>query len=296
MTEYIDTIIATTKKYSDKDFERKVPGLIYLGGQQVGRRIMLADDRITLGRSPEATIMLRDNHVSRLHIAIEFDPDRNGYRVKDLGSSNGTLLNGARISEAILKDSDKILIGETMLRFGWSDVFDLQYQTEIDNLVNIDELTGLIVKRRFDEELNRHIAVAKAKGRGLAMIMMDMDGLKQINDRYGHSFGAYAIAETGVLIKAAYENKGLASRFGGDEFMAFMPNVQPEEAHRVAESLRMRVEIHPYEKDGISLRPTICIGISNLKADDSMTSLFTRADEALYLSKRSGRNKVSVSE
>ena len=145
MTEYIDTIIATTKKYSDKDFERKVPGLIYLGGQQVGRRIMLADDRITLGRSPEATIMQRDNHVSRLHIVIEFDPDRNGYRVQDLGSSNGTLLNGARISEAILKDSDKILIGETMLRFGWSDVFDLQYQTEIDNLVHIDELTGLIV-------------------------------------------------------------------------------------------------------------------------------------------------------
>ena len=218
MSEYIDTIIARVKKYSDKDFEKKVPGLTYLGGDQVGRRIMLADDRITLGRSPEATIMLRDNHVSRLHIAIAFDPDRNGYRVQDLGSSNGTLLNGARISEAILKESDKILIGETMLRFGWSDVFDLQYQTEIDNLVNIDE------------------------------------------------------------------------------FMAVKPNVQAEEAHQIAEKLRMRVETHPYEKDGISLRPTICIGVSNLKADDSMTSLFKRSDDALYMSKRTGRNKVSVSE
>ena len=126
MPEYIDTIIASGKQFSDKDFERKVPNLIYLGGNQVGRRIMLADDRVTLGRSPEATIMLRDNHVSRLHIAIAFDPDRNGYRIQDLGSSNGTLLNGAHISEAILQDSDKILIGETMLRFGWSDVFDLQ--------------------------------------------------------------------------------------------------------------------------------------------------------------------------
>ncbi len=281
MSEYIDTIIARVKKYSDKDFVKKVPGLTYLGGDQVGRRIMLADDRITLGRSPEATILLRDNHVSRLHIAIDFDPDRNGYRVQDLGSSNGTLLNGARISETILKESDKILIGETMLRFGWSDVFDLQYQTEIDNLVNIDELTGLIVKRRFDEELNRYIAVAKTKRKGLAMIMMDMDGLKQINDTHGHSFGAYAIAETGALIKAVFENKGLASRFGGDEFMAFMPNVQAEEARQIPEKLRMRVETHPYEKDGISLRPTICIGVSNLRADDSMTSLFNRSDDAL---------------
>jgi len=177
MPEYIDTIIASGKQFSDKDFEKKVPNLTYLGGDQVGRRIMLADDRVTLGRSPEATIMLRDNHVSRLHIAIAFDPDRNGYRIQDLGSSNGTLLNGAHISGAILQDSDKILIGETMLRFRWSDVLDLQYQTEIDNLVNIDELTGLVVKRRFDEELNRYIAVAKTQGKGLAMIMMDLDGL-----------------------------------------------------------------------------------------------------------------------
>jgi pSer/pThr/pTyr-binding forkhead associated (FHA) protein len=92
--------------------------LTYLGGDQVGLRIMLADDRITLGRSPETTIMLRDKHGPRLHIAIAFDPDRNGYRVQDLGSSNGTRLNGARISEAILKNSDTLLIGETLLRFG----------------------------------------------------------------------------------------------------------------------------------------------------------------------------------
>jgi len=296
MFEPTDTIIAKVNKYSDKDFEKKVPSLTYLVGDQVGRRIMLADDRVTLGRSPKATIMLRDTRVSRLHIAIAFDPDRGGYHIQDLGSSNGTRLNGTRISEAILKDSDKILIGETMLRFGWSDVFDLQYQTEIDSLVNIDALTGLIVKRRFDEELDRYIAVAKSQGKGLAMIMMDLDGLKQINDTYGHSFGAYTIAETGALIKAAFEQKGLASRFGGDEFMVFMPNVQAEEARRIAEAIRSRVETHPYEKDGISLKPTICIGISNLKADDSMTSLFKRADEALYMSKRSGRNKVSVSE
>lgn len=288
------TIIEKGNKFSDKDFEKKVPSLTCLAGDQVGRRIMLADDRITLGRAPEATILVKDAHASRLHLAVEFDPAHGHYLVRDLGSSNGTFLNGTRITEAVLRDSDKVLIGNTILRFGWSDVFDLKYQTEIDNLINIDELTGLVVKRRFDEELNRYIAVARAQGSGLAMIMIDIDGVKQINDTHGHAYGAYTIAQIGKLIKAATEHRGLASRFGGDEFMAFVPDVTPDEAHQFAEALRRRIEVHPFEKDGIALKPTISAGVSELKPDDTMISLFKRTDDALYLAKRTGRNRVGI--
>jgi two-component system, cell cycle response regulator len=280
--------------FSGKDFEKKVPGLTYLSGNQVGRRIMLADDRITLGRAPEATILLRDALVSRLHLAVDFNSESGSYLICDLGSSNGTFLNGIRITEAALNDSDKILIGNTILRFGWSDVFDLQYQTEIDNLLNIDELTGLVVKRRFDEELNRYIAVSRTQGAELAMIMIDIDGVKRINDTYGHSFGAFTIAQTGKLIKAATEHRGLASRFGGDEFMVFIPNVNIEAARQIAETIRLEVKAHPFVMEGITLGPTISVGVSDLKKDDTMASLFKRADEALYQSKRTGRNKVSV--
>jgi diguanylate cyclase (GGDEF)-like protein len=264
-------------------------------GNHIGRRILLADDQITLGRSPDATILLRDTHVSWRHLSVEFDPNQNAYRVKDLGSSNGTLLNGKPISEAILKESDKIIIGNTMLCFGWADELDLQYQTEIDQLMNIDELTGLIVKRRFVEEMDRSMAVAKKQGMNLSMIMIDMDGLKKTNDMYGHAFGAYAIAQTGTLIKAGIDKKGLASRFGGDEFMAFLPNLHAEEARRIAEKIRTLIETYPYEKDGVILKITISAGVSALKAGDNMSSIFERADAALYSSKKTGRNKVSIS-
>jgi diguanylate cyclase (GGDEF)-like protein len=294
MSEDLGTIILKGNWFSGKDFEKKVPGLTYLSGNQVGRRIMLADDSVTLGRAPEATILLRDALVSRLHLAVDFDPEGGSYIIRDLGSSNGTFLNGIRITEAALKDSDKILIGNTILRFGWSDVFDLRYQTEIDNLLNIDELTGLVVKRRFDEELNRYIAVSRTQGAELAMIMIDIDGVKRINDTYGHSFGAFTIAQTGKLIKAATEHRGLASRFGGDEFRVFIPNVNIETARQIAETIRLEVEAHPFVMEGITLGPTISVGVSDLKKDDTMASLFKRADEALYQSKRTGRNKVSV--
>ncbi len=290
-----ETIIGSRKNYADNDFERKVPRLTCMTGDHIGRRIMLADDRITLGRSHDATIYLRDAHVSRLHLSISFDPDLGVYRVTDLGSSNGTWVNGKRICDAILKESDKIIIGQTMLRFGWADELDLEYQAEIDQLLNIDELTGLLVKRRFDEEMDRAIAVAKNQGDDLAMIMIDIDGLKQINDRHGHAFGAYTIAETGKLIKATIDKKGLACRFGGDEFMVFLPNRNAEEGRRIAEEIRSRVENHPYEKNGVPLTPTVSLGATALKPDDTMSSIFDRADKALYSSKNAGRNAVSVS-
>lgn len=295
MPEDASTSFIDITKYASKDFEKKIPVLTCMTGDYVGRRIMLADDCITFGRSPEATIMLGDTHVSRIHLAIEYDPERAGYRIRDLGSSNGTFLNEIRISEAILLDYDKITIGSTLLRFSWADALDIRYQAEIDQLLNIDELTGLIVKRRFDEELNRYVAVAAKQGDGLAMIMMDLDGVKRINDTHGHSFGAYTISETGKLIKTVIGPKGLASRFGGDEFMAFLPNVGTDEALLIAEEIRKKVETHPFEKNGTFLRPTISIGVSILKAGDDMESLLNRADEVLYQAKRSGRNKVRVS-
>ena len=294
MSEDFGTMIFEVNRFSGKDFEKKVPVLTCLSGNQVGRRIMLAEDRITFGRASEATILLRDSLVSRLHLAVDFNRVHYKYFISDLGSSNGSFLNGIRIAEATLNDLDKILIGNTMLRFGWSDMFDLQYQAEIDNLLNIDDLTGLIVKRRFDEELNRYLAVALSKSADLAMIMIDIDGVKQINDTYGHSFGAYAIAQTGKLIKAIIEHKGLASRFGGDEFMVFMPNINMETAQQIAETVRQQVETHLFEMEGVTLHPTVSIGVSGLKLQDTIASLFKRADDALYLSKRTGRNRVSI--
>jgi two-component system cell cycle response regulator len=295
MAEDARTVGIDLKKYREADFLKKVPVLTCMTGDQVGRWIMLANDQITLGRSGEATIMLRDKHASRLHLAITYEPDKNGYRIKDLGSFNGTLLNDIPVSEGWLKNGDKLIIGETMLRFTWEDAMDLRYYSEIDQLMNIDELTSLVVKRRFDEELNRHVAVAKNQNTPLAMMMMDMDGIKQINDTHGHAFGAYAISETGKIIKAAIGQKGLASRFGGDEFMAFLlPNTAADEAARIAEQIRNDVETYKFVKNGIRISPTICIGISILDATDRMESLIERADEALYQSKRSGRNRVTL--
>jgi two-component system cell cycle response regulator len=290
------TISFSVPELEASDFQKKIPILTFIGGSQVGRRVLLADDSITLGRSHGSTIMINDPAVSRLHVKIEYDPQSSVYAVNDLGSSNGTLVNGKTIKTSVLSEGDKIIIGQTVLRFSWIDAVDMVFHGEVDRLINIDGLTGLVVKRRFDEDFSRHVAVALRNEAPLSMLMIDMDGLKRINDTYGHPFGAYSISETAKIIKNVMSSKGLASRFGGDEFMAFLPNTPVDKAREIAEEIRRNVEQHNYEKDNTRFSLTISIGLAMLKENDTPETFFKRADDALYISKKSGRNRVSVIE
>ena len=296
MKDFTKTISFSVPGLEASDFQKKIPILTFIGGSQVGRRVLLADDSITLGRAHDATILINDPAVSRLHMEIEYDPQSNVYAVNDLGSSNGTLVNGKTIKTSVLSEGDKIIIGQTVLRFSWIDAVDMVFHGEVDRLINIDGLTGLVVKRRFDEEFSRHVAVALRNESPLSMLMIDMDGLKRINDTYGHPFGAYSISETAKIIKTVMSSKGLASRFGGDEFMAFLPNTPVDKAREIAEEIRRNVEQHNYEKDNARFSLTISIGLAMLKENDTPETLFKRADDALYISKKSGRNRVSVIE
>lgn len=295
MTDITKTKIFHLPCFEATDLQKKIPILTFIAGTQIGRRIPLADDSITLGRSDGATIMIRDRAVSRLHLKIALDPKSGVYVVKDLGSTNGMVLNDRATVEGVLSEGDKIAIGRTILRFSWIDAIDMAFHGEVDKLINIDSLTGLVLKRRFDEELHRHVAVALANRTALNMLMMDMDGLKQINDAYGHPFGAYTISETGKIIKGIIASKGLASRFGGDEFMAFLPNIAQEEAREIAEQIRHGVEHHDYEKDNTHFSVTMSLGLAGLRENDSIETLLKCADDALYVSKNTGRNRVSVS-
>lgn len=296
MKDSTKTISFSVPELEASDFQKKIPILTFIGGSQVGRRVLLADDSITLGRSHGSTIMINDPGVSRLHVKIEYDPQSSVYAVNDLGSSNGTLVNGKTIKTSVLSEGDKIIIGQTVLRFSWIDAVDMVFHGEVDRLINIDGLTGLVVKRRFDEDFSRHVAVALRNESPLSILMIDMDGLKRINDTYGHPFGAYSISETAKIIKNVMSSKGLASRFGGDEFMAFLPNTPVDKAREIAEEIRRNVEQHNYEKDNTRFSLTISIGLAMLKENDTPETFFKRADDALYISKKSGRNRVSVIE
>jgi diguanylate cyclase (GGDEF)-like protein len=264
-----------------------------MSGERVGARVSVHGN-VLVGRDPDAQLVLADPGVSWQHAFVE---DRGGtWVVADLGSTNGTLLNGSRSTESPLKHGDKLRFGSTIVRFEVQDETDEAYTQIISQLINIDDLTGLYLRRRFDSELETLISMAAGDETPLGLLAMDLDGIKAINDRHGHLFGAYTISEAGKLIGGIVGDIGIACRFGGDEYFAALPAHELDAAMAVAESIRVAIGEHHFEHEGVALKPGISIGVAAfpIHATDART-LFHVADEALYVAKRGGKNRVCAS-
>ncbi len=261
-------------------------------GQDLGVQAHI-DGACTIGRDPESGLCLQDLGVSWAHARIT-PQGADVYVLEDLGSTNGTRISGTPLSGGrTLGDGDKIMLGETVVRFSLSDAMDLEFLKEIGQLVGTDPLTGLESKRRFDDAFDYALKVSTQEKKPVAMLMMDMDGVKQINDTHGHKFGAFVIGETGKLIATCLTAGGRACRFGGDEFSAFLPGIAKDEACEVAETIRSTIENAGFEKDGIPLKPTISIGVGAFPDDgEEPMALLEHADAALYRAKGDGKNCV----
>ena len=211
----------------------------------------------------------------------------------DLGSTNGTTVNGEVKPEFILRADDRIIFGGTAVSFELQDGLELALNENVEQLLNIDDLSGLYVRRKFDAEVATLVQSARREGRPLAMLVMDLDGIKAINDTHGHLFGAYTIGEAGMLIGRLLVGRGIGCRFGGDEYIAALPDFSLEQAEGVAHEILHAVREHVFEKDGIKLVPGISIGVAVFPdhAHDAV-SLFQVADAALYRAKQTGKNRV----
>ncbi len=167
---------------------------------------------------------------------------------------------------------------------------------EASRLIFVDELTGLYNRRFMRQYLRDRLAQLAQDGTPLAVIMLDLDGLKEINDTYGHLDGDRILKMLAELIRDAIPQGGYAIRFAGDEFLVFLEGVDGEGALRVAEQLRERVSREPFvtakAPAGIPVRASL--GVAVYPADaPSASKLLEAADEALYRSKRAGKNRVT---
>lgn len=156
-----------------------------------------------------------------------------------------------------------------------------------------DDLTGLGNTRHF----HRSLAEAMGQGRPVSLIVLDLDHFKAVVDRYGHLTGSRVIAQIGRLIGRLMRPGDAPARFGGDEFVVVLPDTDPEQARRIAESIRQAIEAcQELEGEAVDLsRVTASVGVACFPAHAAdAEGLFGRADDAMYAAKHAGRNRVAV--
>jgi diguanylate cyclase (GGDEF)-like protein len=279
------------------------PALVFLRGELMAVPIPLERDHVVLGRAVEADVRVNDFRASRLHARINAERDENNrvvrYRIKDLNSTNGTLVNGQPVTEAILNEGDKVTIGDHLFRFEMLDDIDREFQQQIHRLLAHDELTGLLTSKSFFSELRREAALAQEEARPFCVLMMDIDYFKTVNDSYGHLVGSQTLEEIGGVIKSALRAGDVAARFGGEEFAAFLLEADYAQGLVAAERVRSAIEQHQFAavRRGSSgelktHRVTISIGVAAFPDDArDPIELVELADSALYRAKRGGRNR-----
>lgn len=160
-----------------------------------------------------------------------------------------------------------------------------------------DELTGLYNKRCLTKKLKQEVDLAQLYKRHLTVLLIDIDHFKSYNDRYGHWEGDQVLTKVGEVLFSNLENSQFAFRFGGEEFVILLPDVNCEEAVPFAETLRKEiraVEFLPVSAEA-AITLSVSIGLTELRADDTVETFFQRADDAMYEAKAAGRNRVICS-
>lgn len=170
-------------------------------------------------------------------------------------------------------------------------------QEQLERLVNVDSLTGLLNRRAILSRLDEHVTNARRYGDSLGMIMMDIDHFKLVNDKYGHITGDDVLENVGSLLLRRIRDTDAAGRYGGEEFLLTLPKTDLSAALIVAERIRKNIKATKMKDfTGNAFSITVSQGLATYRLGDDIHSLISRADNSLYQAKRNGRDRVETSE
>jgi diguanylate cyclase (GGDEF)-like protein len=167
---------------------------------------------------------------------------------------------------------------------------------ELQHRSRHDTLTGLLNRRAMDEALAAQLQRSLRNGEAFAVMMIDIDHFKSINDRHGHAVGDGALRHLAALLRTAVREVDRVARYGGEEFVVLLPDVSLADAQPLAERLREQVASQGHVQGPLALAFTVSIGVAEWRpGHDDLAQLLSRADAALYRAKQAGRDRVEVS-
>lgn len=255
-----------------------------------GKRHVLGDEPLVVGRGSENHLVLENDSVSRKHCRVE--KRGTSWFVVDMESTNGTYVNDEQVRDHQLRRGDQVKVGDTILKYLAGSDVEAQYHETIYRMTIIDGLTGAHNRRHLMETLERELPRARRHGRPLSVLMLDIDYFKKINDTYLHLAGDYVLKELATLVRSRVRPDDTVARYGGEEFAVVLPETSLQGALKIGEDLRQLVEGHAFTFENERIAVTVSIGAAQADERCDVVQFLKGADEQLYNAKRTGRNKI----
>jgi diguanylate cyclase (GGDEF)-like protein len=283
-----------TVKRTLNEGSHEEPYFIVLSGGAIGMMYKLRTDGPSLiGRGLDAEVRLDDEGVSRQHAKVITVGD-DAPTLKDLGSSNGTYVNGNRIQTHTLKDGDKIQVGSiSILKFSYQDDLERSFQEQLFDRGLKDGTTGIYNKRYLLDRIDSDYSHAQRHRTNLSLLMFDIDHFKKINDTYGHPAADSALKDLALIVRKTLRTSDVFARYGGDEFVVLMREIDDAGTLVLAKRIRKLIKKHEFIFEGMKISFTISLGIASLSDKvGNASELIQLADKYLYKAKRAGRNRI----
>jgi HlyD family secretion protein len=275
-------------------------------GRDFGCIFQLDKAETTIGRKDEdgtkPDVELNDERTSRRHLLLVKKPfkDNTSQIVAiDLGSKNGTYLNGQRITggEVQLHTGDKLQVGNTVLKFEIKDNIDASFQERLYQQVTRDPQTGLWNHNYAKQEIEKLVSMGTRSNISFSVVLIEIDFFQTLNETYGRAVGDNVLRAVAQRIGAEISDYEIAARFGGTQILIILPETDMAGALSMAERLRQAIEKQDFSAQECNQRITVSGGIAQFpicakKGDE----LLKQVDEALFRAKQLGRNRIVKAE
>lgn len=212
----------------------------------------------------------------------------------DFSAAGAITFSGTMLNDLLTRFAPMVLTTYLVMQLAADIKFS---RTALQTVSQTDDLTRLPNRRAFRSTLRREYERAQRHGRPFALLMIDADGLKPTNDQHGHAAGDRLLTSIAEVLKTALRGSDNCARYGGDEFIALLPEADASTALDAAERIRLGVGNTSFDINGTRVQCTVSIGVASYPADATrLEDLLSAADRALYRAKNEGRNRIVLAQ
>lgn len=274
------------------------PSLLMIEGGTSKTRYRLDREETVIGRDLDCAISIQDSKISRNHAKLNALPTNEPnsepkFVLTDLGSTNGTFVNGQRISQIELRHRDRIAIGSFVFGFFLRDELVVTPAAKPTDPAGLDELTGLLNRTVFEQELEFHVQSALKKSHELDLIFFEINHFKKLRETYGYQVGYEVLREVGNLVRMNCRKQDIGARYGSEMFAILLPETPMERALVQADRLRKAAMAYVVPTEDTAIGINVSVGLAPLEGGmKSARDLIRASDRALRAARSSGRNEV----